>query len=174
MASVNYFLNILILGGRRLGNSNAVFGIFFDSQENCEFQQCSSFSYDYIRQCMILHWHAATTSTLHIYLLTQYSNGRARVVQGVRQMDYLTTHTSLSPIRRGIASGFVNYKKRCTRLAAACEKAYQLLAYSRWFSPGTPTSSTTETGRHDIAKLLLKVTLNTINHQINHSNGNSK
>jgi len=26
-------------------------------------------------------------------------------------LDYLTTHTSLSPIRSGIASGFVNYKK---------------------------------------------------------------
>ena len=25
-------------------------------------------------------------------------------------MDYLTTHTSLSPIRRGFAPGFVNYK----------------------------------------------------------------
>jgi hypothetical protein len=28
------------------------------------------------------------------------------------------THTSLSPIRRGFAPGFVNYKKGCTRLAA--------------------------------------------------------
>jgi len=27
-------------------------------------------------------------------------------------LDYLTTHTSLSPIRRGFAPGFVNYKKR--------------------------------------------------------------
>ena len=26
-------------------------------------------------------------------------------------MDYLTTHTSLSPIRRGFTPGFVNYKK---------------------------------------------------------------
>ena len=26
-------------------------------------------------------------------------------------LDYLTTHTSLSPIRRGFAPGFVNYKK---------------------------------------------------------------
>jgi len=26
-------------------------------------------------------------------------------------LDYLTTHTSLSPIRRGLAPGFVNYKK---------------------------------------------------------------
>jgi hypothetical protein len=27
----------------------------------------------------------------------------------------------------------------------------------RWFSPGTPASSTTKTGRHDIAEILLKV-----------------
>jgi hypothetical protein len=26
-------------------------------------------------------------------------------------LDYLTTHTSLSPIQRGFAPGFVNYKK---------------------------------------------------------------
>jgi hypothetical protein len=33
----------------------------------------------------------------------------------------------------------------------------------RWFSPGTPAFSTTKTGRHDIAKVLLKIALNTIN-----------
>jgi hypothetical protein len=42
-----------------------------------------------------------------------------------------------------------------------------LHAHGRWFSPGTPASSTTKTGRHDIAEILLKVALNTIN-QINH------
>jgi hypothetical protein len=47
-------------------------------------------------------------------------------------------------------------------IRAASDKAYQLLAHGRWFSPGTPTSSTTKTGRHDIAEILLKVTLNTI------------
>ena len=36
------------------------------------------------------------------------------------------------------------------------------LAHGRWFSPGTPASSTTKTGRHDIAEILLKVALNTI------------
>jgi hypothetical protein len=36
-----------------------------------------------------------------------------------------------------------------------------LLAQGRWFSPGTPASSTTKTGRHDIAEILLKVALNT-------------
>jgi hypothetical protein len=34
-----------------------------------------------------------------------------------------------------------------------------LLAHGRWFSPGTPPSSTTKTGRHDIAEILLKVAL---------------
>ena len=74
-------------------------------------------------------------------------------------MDYLTTHTSLSPIRHGFAPGFVNYKKGCTRLAVASDKADQLLARGRWFSPGTPASSTTKTGRHDIADILLKEAL---------------
>jgi hypothetical protein len=38
-----------------------------------------------------------------------------------------------------------------------------LLAYGRCFSPCTPASSTTNTGCHDIAEILLKVALNTIN-----------
>jgi hypothetical protein len=57
-------------------------------------------------------------------------------------------------------------QKGCTGLAAASDKVYQLLAHGRWFSPGTPASSTTKTGRHGIAEILLKVALNTINHQI--------
>jgi hypothetical protein len=55
--------------------------------------------------------------------------------------------------------GFVNYKKGCTRLAATSDQAYQLLIHAWWFSPGTPASSTTKTGRHDIAEILLKVAL---------------
>jgi hypothetical protein len=34
-----------------------------------------------------------------------------------------------------------------------------LLANGRWFSLGTPASSTTKTGRHDMAEILLKVAL---------------
>jgi hypothetical protein len=55
-------------------------------------------------------------------------------------------------------------QKRCTRLAAASDKVYQLLAHGRWISPA---SSTTQTGRHDIAEILLKVALYTINQAIN-------
>ena len=50
-------------------------------------------------------------------------------------------------------------QKGCTRLAAASDTVYQLLAHGLWFSPGTPASSTTTTGRHDIAAILLKVAL---------------
>jgi hypothetical protein len=42
-------------------------------------------------------------------------------------------------------------------------KVYQLLAQGRWFSPGTPASPTTKTGRHDTAEILLKVALNSKN-----------
>ena len=33
----------------------------------------------------------------------------------------------------------------------------------RWFSPGTPVSSTNKSNRHDITEILLKGALNTIN-----------
>ena len=48
--------------------------------------------------------------------------------QGPRWLNELdswitfTTHTSLSPIWRGFAPGFVNYKKGCTRLTAAIDQ----------------------------------------------------
>jgi hypothetical protein len=81
----------------------------------------------------------------------RFSFSGAQVAQRVRSLD-LTAHTSLSPIRHGFVPSFVNYKKGCTRLAAASDKVYQLLAQGRWFSPGTLAFSTTKTGRHDIAE----------------------
>jgi hypothetical protein len=47
-----------------------------------------------------------------------------------------------------------------------------LLAHGRWFLPGTLASSTTKTGRHDIAEILLKVALHTKNQLINQSKDN--
>jgi hypothetical protein len=49
----------------------------------------------------------------------------------------------------------LKYKKNVLKIS---DKVYQLLAHGRWF---TPASSTTKTGRHDIAEILLKVALNT-------------
>ena len=74
-------------------------------------------------------------------------------------MDYLTTDSSLSPTCRGFAPSFVNYKNGRTRLTPTSDKV------GRWFSPGTPASSTIKTGRHDIAEILLKVVLNPIHNQ---------
>jgi hypothetical protein len=56
----------------------------------------------------------------------------------------------------------VNCKKWCTRLAAASDKVYQLLAHGRWFSPGSLASSTNKTDHQDITEILLKVAWNTI------------
>jgi hypothetical protein len=46
---------------------------------------------------------------------------------------------------------------------SASDKVYQLIAHGRWFSPCIPASSTTRNGWHDIAEILLKVVLNTLN-----------
>jgi hypothetical protein len=53
----------------------------------------------------------------------------------------------------------IYYLDYSNKIAAACDKVYQLLAHGRWLSPGTPASSTTKTGRHDIAEILLKLAL---------------
>ena len=42
-------------------------------------------------------------------------------------------------------------------------KVCQWLATGRWFSPGTQVSTTNKTDRNEIAEILLKVALNTIN-----------
>jgi len=84
-----------------------------------------------------------------------------------RPVNFLCYQWHLNLFDFGFAPGFVNYKKGCIRLAATSDKVYQLLAHGRCFSPGTPASSTTKTGRHDIAEILLKVALNTINKSIN-------
>ena len=62
-----------------------------------------------------------------------------------------------------VRAGPHKLQKGCTRLAAASDNVYQLLAHGRWFSPGTAASSTTKVGYHDVAKILLKVALSTKN-----------
>ena len=56
-----------------------------------------------------------------------------------------------------------NLLKGCTLLAAASDRAYQLLAHGRWLALGTQASATTKTSRQDIAETLLQVWLSTIN-----------
>jgi len=90
--------------------------------------------------------------------------GRVRMVVGLPNNSYKPiTNTAW------VRTRFCKLQKGFTRLAAESDKAYQLLAYGRWFSPGIPASSSTKTCHHDIAEILLKVALNTIkSNQINH------
>jgi len=80
-----------------------------------------------------------------------------------KKLDYLTTHTSLSPIRRGFTSGFVNYKKgalysqpqvikftSCLPMVGGSLRVLLLLPPLKLVD-------------HDIAEILLKVALNTNN-----------
>ena len=76
--------------------------------------------------------------------------GRLNELVGSNNSDKPITNTAW------VRSQLCKLQKRCTRLVAASDKVYQLLAQGRWFSPGTPASSTTKTGRHDIAEILLR------------------
>ena len=56
----------------------------------------------------------------------------------------LSEHQTIQPVLVGVYMNIAlvlvmfvsNYV--CTRLAAASDKVYQLLAHGRWFSPGSP------------------------------------
>ena len=94
-----------------------------------------------------------------------YFDERMMMMMGLNESGSWITYQLLqvlSRIRRGFTPGFLNYNKECTRLAASSDKVYQLLTHGRWFSPGTLASSTTKTGRHDIAESGIKH--NKLNH----------
>ena len=67
----------------------------------------------------------------------------------------LITHTSLSPIRRGFAPGFVNYKK------GALDSQLQVIKFTSCLPMvgGSLVLPPPKTCRYDIAEILLKLTL---------------
>jgi len=90
------------------------------------------------------------------------------IVCGLCELKRIWLSISILPleiqfIKRGdtawVRAQLCKLPKGCTPLVSASDKVYQLLAQGRWFSPGTPASSPTKTGRHDIAEILLKVAL---------------
>ena len=77
-----------------------------------------------------------------IYIYMIYVHYRALLVN-------IKCICTIIPLRRGVLD------------TTLYDKVFQWLATCRWFSPGTPGSTTNKTDRHDIAEILLKVTLNT-------------
>ena len=116
-------------------------------------------NYDTIEKCQSFSNQIAITTPFKIQILLLSDEGPPGWLNELGSWDYLTTHTILSSIRRGFVPGFANYKKGALD---SQPKVYQLLAHGWWFSPGTPASTTTNTGRHDIAEILLKVAFKSI------------
>jgi hypothetical protein len=79
----------------------------------------------------------------------------------------LTAHTSLSPIRRGFAPSFVNYKKDALDSQPQESKLTSCLPRVGGSLRVLRLPEAIKTGRHDIAEILLKVTLR--HQQINQS-----
>ena len=66
------------------------------------------------------------------------------------QLVPIITNIVPIPLRRGVVN------------TTLCNKVCQWLAAGRWFSLGTPVSSTNKTDNHDIIEIFLKMALNTI------------
>jgi hypothetical protein len=82
------------------------------------------------------------------------------VLFNISEHDKFTGHINQMNlwIKKIVIMGLLSCQHQAVR--NVCSPVYQLLVHGRWFSP---VSSTTNTGRHDIAEILLKVELNTIN-----------
>jgi hypothetical protein len=82
-------------------------------------------------------------------------------------------YISFKFIRVGLFKNYKICERQCffTRLylivgvldTTLCDKVCQWFATGRWCSTGTPVSTTNKTDCHDIAEILLKVVLDTIN-----------
>ena len=73
------------------------------------------------------------------------------------QLPMQSVPISLSPLILWVR---ITIRARHTTL---CDKVCQWLETGRWFSPGTPASSTNKTDLHDITEILLKMALSAIN-----------
>ena len=103
-------------------------------------------------QLMIMSLHGNHFVIRQIPITTRDPGGSMSQVVGSNSSYKPITNTAW------VRAQLCKLQKRCTRLADASDKVYQLLAQGRWFF-NTPASSTTKTGRHDIAEILLKVPL---------------
>jgi len=90
---------------------------------------------------------------------------RAHYIWGRRGRDRMvvgfTTTWTISAFQR-ISREFESRLWWCVLDTTLCDQACQWLATGRWFSRGTAVCSTNKTDSHDIAEILLKVSLNTI------------
>jgi len=80
------------------------------------------------------------------------------IVKGPRGRDHMVvgfTATSAISAYHHRSCEFEPRSWRSVLDTTQCDKVCQSLAAGRWFSPGTPVSSSNKTDRHDITEILL-------------------
>jgi hypothetical protein len=92
------------------------------------------------------------------YAISAYHHW-CREFENLDQGDHHYVTLPLSPLK---SYGFESRSSRGVLYATLCDKVCQWLTTGRWFSPGTPVSSTNKTDIHDTTEILLKVALSTI------------
>jgi hypothetical protein len=98
-----------------------------------------------------------------IFLFFKSIEFQVLTVEGARDgsMSYVVglPNNSYKPIinTTWVRAQLCKLQKRAHSTRNANDKMYKLLAHGRLFSPGSPASSTTKTGRHYMAEILLKV-----------------
>jgi hypothetical protein len=87
-----------------------------------------------------------------IFIITRGRCGRDRIVVG------FTTPCAISPQHYYSCE----FKSDLWRVYSIQHYMIKFVSNLRWFSPGSPVSSTNETESRDITEILLKMALNTI------------
>jgi hypothetical protein len=105
-----------------------------------------------VNKLALLWWRDYCKCDLRYSWATCMVWNMAVAVQSFKYWNILTPLTLRvrTPLRRGVFD------------TTLCDKVCQWHAAGRWFSPGTPVSSTNKTNGHDKTDILLKVALNTI------------
>ena len=89
-----------------------------------------AFKYNKTQETLLLR-----RNTITYVLSTDQQRG-----PGGSMSQVVGSNSSYKPITNTawVGAQLCKLQQRCTRLAAASDKVYQLLAHGRWFSPGTP------------------------------------
>ena len=100
-----------------------------------------------------------TSQVTHKHVVRRFDNSCQRVV-GYTTIYVISTHHHWH-------CEFESHSGAEYSIQHLCDNVCQWLVTGRWFSLGTPVSSTNKTDRHDITEILLTVALNTITHNTN-------
>jgi hypothetical protein len=98
---------------------------------------------------------------VHLFYKRNITGERGRLSRD-RMVVGFTTACTISAYQHYESCELESRSWRVVLNTTLCDKVCQWLATRRWFTVDTPVSSTSNSDRHDITEILLKVVLNTI------------